>query len=76
MVFTLWLKSPLQLISRNQQAFIDILNSPSSPEGGAGSGGAPGELPQGMAPQVIQVTPQEKEAIDRVSAKEHFVCVL
>lgn len=39
--------------------------------GGGGAGGAPGGMPRGGAPpgtSYIQVTPQEREAIDRVSS--------
>ena len=66
-----------QVISQNPQAFIDLLNSPQpGPAGqaaGQAGGGAAGQgaPPQGGAPfgmpMTIQVTPQEKEAIERVS---------
>ncbi|XP_037556696.1 UV excision repair protein RAD23 homolog B-like [Dermacentor silvarum] len=68
----------LQLISRNQEAFVRMLNEPSPPPGagsqgsgggapagglaGLGSGGAPIEVNYG------QVTPQDKEAIERLKA--------
>lgn len=75
----------LQLISQNQQAFIDLLN-----EGGSGSGTAQpqagssqaGQAPgaRGAAgmemPHAIQVTLEEKEAIERLKAlgfPEHMV---
>ena len=65
-----------QVISQNPQAFIDLLNSPQpgaagqaagQAGGGAAGQGAPpqGGAPFGM-PMTIQVTPQEKEAIERV----------
>ena len=64
------------MISQNPQAFIDLLNSaqpgPAGQAAGQAGGGAagPGAPPQGGAPfgmpMTIQVTPQEKEAIERV----------
>jgi len=59
----------LTLISQNQQGFIDLLNSSEEPApgggggGGGGAGGAGG--PGGFQ---IQVTPEEKESIDRIIA--------
>ncbi|XP_037502111.1 UV excision repair protein RAD23 homolog B [Rhipicephalus sanguineus] len=61
----------LQLISRNQEAFVRMLNEPSPPPGGASQGGAPGGLGSGGAPIEVnygQVTPQDKEAIERLKA--------
>lgn len=69
----------LQLISRNQEAFVRMLNEPSPPPGaasqGSGGGGAPGGglagLGSGGAPIEVnygQVTPQDKEAIERLKA--------
>ena len=80
--------SDLQLISQNQQAFIDLLNEPLEQGGAAGTigsqsvpglagnpamsrmmGGVQGGMPMAGPPpgtMAIQVTPQEKEAIDRV----------
>ena len=65
-----------QVISQNPQAFIDLLNSaqpgPAGQAAGQAGGGAAGQgaPPQGGAPfgmpMTIQVTPQEKEAIERV----------
>jgi UV excision repair protein RAD23 len=71
----------LQLIQSNQAEFIRLLNEPvppgtqvpggglgalggaaGGPAGPAGAGGA------GPSPQYIQVTPEEKEAIDRLQA--------
>ncbi|OWF35562.1 UV excision repair protein RAD23 homolog B-like [Mizuhopecten yessoensis] len=62
----------LQLISRNQERFIEMLNEPvgdeEQAEGGGlpGAGGAPGASPMGQG--YVQVTPQEKEAIERLKA--------
>lgn len=78
----------LQLISQNQEAFVRMLNEPAAPGGGtpaspvtAGQGGT-GEAGTGagggsmFASGVIQVTPQDKEAIERLKAlgfPEHLV---
>ncbi|CAG9830655.1 unnamed protein product [Diabrotica balteata] len=74
----------LQLISQNQESFVRMLNEPASgaptsgsatvPSGGGalGSQAAAGGPPQGM----IQVTPQDKDAIERLKAlgfPEHLV---
>ncbi|XP_028132921.1 UV excision repair protein RAD23 homolog B [Diabrotica virgifera virgifera] len=76
----------LQLISQNQESFVRMLNEPASggapttgsgtvPSGGGALGGsqaAAGGPPQGM----IQVTPQDKDAIERLKAlgfPEHLV---
>lgn len=65
----------LQLISRNQERFIEMLNEPVGEEeqqaegGGVIPGvqaGAPGANPMGQG--YVQVTPQEKEAIERLKA--------
>ncbi|XP_060082421.1 UV excision repair protein RAD23 homolog A-like [Ylistrum balloti] len=62
----------LQLISRNQERFIEMLNEPigdeEQAEGGGMPvvGGAPGANPLGQG--YVQVTPQEKEAIERLKA--------
>ena len=64
------LLSPPQLISTNQQAFIDLLEQGREEGEGGGSGGGGGEgsgslgLPPGT--MAIQVTQEEKAAIDRV----------
>ena len=79
------------MISQNQQAFIDLLNEPGPSAGGGqipggpppaeGAPGAAGQGPPGGAggpfgmPLAIQVTPGEKEAIDRVRI-EIIYCVL
>ena len=60
-----------QMISQNQEAFINMLNDPSENEGAAGTNTAAIEGGGGpsisRAPQVsIQVTPEEKAAIERV----------
>lgn len=51
------------MISQNQDRFVSMLNEPfEEGEPNAQAGGAPQEGAGGF----IQVTPQEKEAIDRV----------
>ncbi|XP_076614000.1 UV excision repair protein RAD23 homolog B [Chaetodon auriga] len=69
----------LQEISNHQEQFIQMLNEP-NPEavpgsgGGGGAGGAggaggmAGDAPGGSHMSYIQVTPQEKEAIERLKA--------
>lgn len=59
----------LQLISQNQEAFVRMLNEP---HGGA----APASGGGGSAPTPVPVTPQDKEAIERLKAlgfPEHLV---
>jgi len=63
----------LQLINQHQDEFIRLLQEPvegdvggAMPGGMPGGAGGPGAPPPGM--QYIQVTPAEKEAIDRVRA--------
>jgi len=51
----------MQLISQNPQAFLNLLRG----EGGGAGGGAGGE--GGLPPGVIQVTQEEKDAIDRLA---------
>ncbi|KAJ8682061.1 hypothetical protein QAD02_017853 [Eretmocerus hayati] len=72
----------LQLISQNQEAFVQMLNEPVGAGGGGGSipasaaaavaqGGLPGSgaaALSGGVPGVVQVTPQDKEAIERLKA--------
>lgn len=55
----------LQQISQHQERFIQMLNEPEGPEVG-GELGAAGE--EGAPVNYIQVTPQEKEAIERLKA--------
>jgi len=76
----------LQIISQNQEAFIRMINEGEAGEGGGEEGGvggvgaALGDAPAlGDAldqPGVIQVSPQDKEAIERLKAlgfPEHLV---
>ncbi|CAG2111693.1 unnamed protein product [Medioppia subpectinata] len=71
----------LQLITQNQEAFVRMLNEPSAASGTPGSGQAAaaaaaaapaaGGAPQSNLESLIgsaQVTPQDKEAIDRLKA--------
>lgn len=65
----------LQIISQNQEAFIHMINEPEGDEMGEdlGEGVGEGLLDQ---PGVIQVSPQDKEAIERLKAlgfPEHMV---
>lgn len=66
-----------QLITQNQERFVQMLNEPVEGAGqaqggssGGGSGGAPGGQsgggPGGPDSGYIQVTPDEKQAIERV----------
>ena len=57
-----------QRISQNQERFIAMLNDQDEEPGqqGGGGGGTGGD-PMGGGGGYIQVTPQEKEAIERVS---------
>ncbi|XP_054276375.1 UV excision repair protein RAD23 homolog B isoform X2 [Macrosteles quadrilineatus] len=62
----------LQLISQNQEAFVRMLNEPQG--GGGGTGTAPPAA--AMPPTAVPVTPQDKEAIERLKAlgfPEHLV---
>ncbi|CAH0548834.1 unnamed protein product [Brassicogethes aeneus] len=73
----------LQLISQNQESFVRMLNEPtpgappSATPGALPTGGASLGLPQAVGGQPqIQVTPQDKDAIDRLKAlgfPEHLV---
>jgi len=63
--------SLLQLISQNQEAFVRMLNEPQ-----AGSGGGTAPPAAAMPPTAVPVTPQDKEAIERLKAlgfPEHLV---
>ncbi|XP_030050173.1 UV excision repair protein RAD23 homolog B isoform X1 [Microcaecilia unicolor] len=62
--------SLLQQISQHQEQFIQMLNEPvqeSGGQGGGSSGGVAAEAGSGHM-NYIQVTPQEKEAIERLKA--------
>ncbi|XP_029460761.1 UV excision repair protein RAD23 homolog B [Rhinatrema bivittatum] len=62
--------SLLQQISQHQEQFIHMLNEPvqeSGGQGGGSSGGVAAEAGSGHM-NYIQVTPQEKEAIERLKA--------
>ncbi|XP_053422467.1 UV excision repair protein RAD23 homolog B isoform X1 [Nycticebus coucang] len=64
----------LQQISQHQEHFIQMLNEPVQEAGGQGGGGGGGGGSGGIAEagsghmNYIQVTPQEKEAIERLKA--------
>merc|ERR1719150_2859318 len=62
----------LGIISQNQEAFIRMINEGEPGEGGEGELGGlagPGDGAEGLdAPGVIQVSPQDKEAIERLKA--------
>lgn len=57
----------LQEISNHQQEFIQMLNEP-NPGPTAGSGGGAGRTGSMGGQNYIQITPQEKEAIERLKA--------
>lgn len=68
----------LQLISQNQEDFIRMINESEESEAETGGSGQPGEGPGDLLdqPGVIQVSPQDKEAIERLKAlgfPEHLV---
>eukprot|EP01103_Thecamoeba_quadrilineata_P003630 TRINITY_DN13390_c0_g1_i1.p1 TRINITY_DN13390_c0_g1~~TRINITY_DN13390_c0_g1_i1.p1 ORF type:complete len:378 (-),score=108.36 TRINITY_DN13390_c0_g1_i1:2-1135(-) len=56
----------LGLINQHQEEFYRLLNEPVGPPGAQGQGGQGQGGPGG--PQYIQVTPEEKEAIDRLES--------
>lgn len=59
----------LQQISQHQEHFIQMLNEPVQESGGPGGGGGSGVAEAGSGQMnYIQVTPQEKEAIERLKA--------
>jgi len=68
----------LQVISQNQEAFIRMINEPEGGSAGSGGGGRPaGGGGENLGESgVIQVSPQDKEAIERLKAlgfPEHLV---
>lgn len=72
----------LQLISRNQERFITMLNEPATEEGSVtpaateGIAATEGGTEAGSGVSYIRVTPQEKESIERLKAlgfPEHLV---
>lgn len=60
----------LQQISQHQEHFIQMLNEPVQEAGGQGGGGGGGGIAEAGSGHMnyIQVTPQEKEAIERLKA--------
>ena len=65
----------LQVIQQNQQQFVQMLNDPEAAPGGGSGGGSSGSVPpigggggggQSSGQEFIQVTPEEKAAIERV----------
>lgn len=68
----------LQLISQNQEAFVRMLNEPqgSTTTSSGGGGGGGGGQTATISPTAVPVTPQDKEAIERLKAlgfPEHLV---
>ncbi|KAK2138523.1 hypothetical protein LSH36_2876g00001 [Paralvinella palmiformis] len=60
------------MITENQERFVQMLNDPNSELSGGqaqgGGQGGPGEAPSAERSGYIQVTPEEKEAIERLKA--------
>lgn len=60
---------PPQEIRSNQEGFIQMLNEP-NPDAVPGAGGTAGDTSNTSPMRYIQVTPQEKEAIERVRTEQ------
>lgn len=66
----------LQLISQNQEAFVRMLNEPQGSTTSSSGGGGGGSQTATISPTAVPVTPQDKEAIERLKAlgfPEHLV---
>lgn len=66
----------LQLISQNQEAFVRMLNEPQGSTTSSSGGGGGGGQTATISPTAVPVTPQDKEAIERLKAlgfPEHLV---
>jgi UV excision repair protein RAD23 len=63
----------LQLINSDPQRFVDLLNAPITPAGTANEGDDDNEGQPPAGSVSIQVTPEDKEVIDRVRRKSHVI---
>ena len=68
------------MITENQERFVQMLNDPNSELSGGqaqgGGQGGPGEAPSAERSGYIQVTPEEKEAIERVNKYCYFLSIV